>query len=185
MSLAAHARRLLVLVALAEGGLRGGQPRDRHAVRRAGDVVEADLWQKMTLSGSPPCSPQMPTLRSGPGAPAALVADLINWPTPSWSSTWNGSRGRIFALDVDGQEAAGVVAASSRTSSASGRWCRTRRTRPASAISSGGQRRARQLDHRADQVVDAHAASVEHLLGHASTHRRVALSSVTCRPAGS
>ena len=42
-----------------------GQPRDRNPVRRAGHVVEPDLWQNAIERGSPPCSPQMPILRSG------------------------------------------------------------------------------------------------------------------------
>jgi Tol biopolymer transport system component len=70
-----------------------------HAERGAADVVEAEpvLWQNSMLDGSPPCSPQMPTFTEGcPSRAAALLdAHLTSWPTPVWSSDWNGSTGRI------------------------------------------------------------------------------------------
>ena len=62
---AAHARRRL----------RGGEARDRHAEGRARHVVEPARSQKAIDAGSPPCSPQMPTLSSGLHAAAALGAD--------------------------------------------------------------------------------------------------------------
>jgi len=53
-------------------------------------------WQNSTDEGSPPCSPQMPTLSLGRVfLPRAMPISIIS-PTPSWSSTANGSFGSSF-----------------------------------------------------------------------------------------
>ena len=54
------------------------------------------LWQNFTLSGSPPCSPQIPILRFGFTARPLVMPMRISSPMPSWSMVWNGSAGRIF-----------------------------------------------------------------------------------------
>jgi very-short-patch-repair endonuclease len=46
--------------------------------------------QKAIEAGSPPCSPQMPSLMSGRVSRAALAAIFTSSPTPSWSSETNG-----------------------------------------------------------------------------------------------
>ena len=68
---------------LGDRGLRGREARERHAERRARDVVEAEAWQKATERGSPPCSPQMPIFRSGFAARPRSTAIRISSPTPS------------------------------------------------------------------------------------------------------
>jgi hypothetical protein len=44
------------------------------------------------LAGSPPCSPQMPSLMSGLVALPRSAASEISWPTPSMSRLTKGSR---------------------------------------------------------------------------------------------
>ena len=73
-------------------GLRRGEPRDRHPEGRAGDVVHSRAGRRSaTAPGSPPCSPQMPSLRSCRVRRPSSQAISISLPTPAWSSTWNGS----------------------------------------------------------------------------------------------
>ena len=45
--------------------------------------VMPTLWQNSTDDGSPPCSPQMPTLRSGRVRRPRSMPIRINSPTPS------------------------------------------------------------------------------------------------------
>src|SRR5258708_19831899 len=61
---------------LAERGLRGGQPRDRHAVGRARDVVEANLVAERDGSGIAAMLAADPDLDIGAGLAAAHDADL-------------------------------------------------------------------------------------------------------------
>ncbi len=49
----------------ADRRLRRGDPGDRHAVGRAGDVVDPRVVQELDRVGSPPCSPQTPSFDSG------------------------------------------------------------------------------------------------------------------------
>src|SRR5260370_29255832 len=60
----------------AERGLRGGQPRDRHAVGRARDVVEANLVAKSDGSGIAAMLATDPDLDIGAGLSAPHDADL-------------------------------------------------------------------------------------------------------------
>ena len=48
-------------------------------------------WQNFTDSGSPPCSPQMPTFRFGRVMRPRSVPIFTSCPTPSWSRTAKGS----------------------------------------------------------------------------------------------
>src|SRR5438132_1261313 len=58
--------------------------------------VRPTSWQKAIDDGSPPCSPQIPILRSGRVLRPRSMAMRIIAPTPSRSSTWKGSAGMIF-----------------------------------------------------------------------------------------
>ena len=91
----------------AERGLRRREPRDRHAERRAGHVVEPDArGRSATERGSPPCSPQMPSLSSGSRLPAlARRRSASARRRPPWSSDANGSCGKIPLSTYVGQEA--------------------------------------------------------------------------------
>jgi len=60
--------------------------------------------------GSPPCSPQIPTLSRGEASRPSRVASSTNRPTPSLSRTWKGSSEKIPASMYRGRK----VAASSR-----------------------------------------------------------------------
>ena len=51
-------------------------------------------WQNSTDEGSPPCSPQIPIFRSGRTRRPRSMPMRISSPTPSWSSTENGSWGK-------------------------------------------------------------------------------------------
>ena len=69
-------------------------------------------WQNSTEAGSPPCSPQMPSLRSGVRRAAALDGDARSAaPTPSLVERQRtGRAAKMLVLDVVRQERAGVVA---------------------------------------------------------------------------
>ena len=117
--------------------LRRREPRDRHAVRRAAHVVEADLVEEVDRRRVAAVLAADAELEVGPRLAALLDAPSPRaGPTPSVSIDANGSRSRIFLLLVDAQELARRRRARSRRSAASGRWCRTRRTAPPAAISS-------------------------------------------------
>src|SRR5437667_444259 len=66
-----------------------------------GITSPADLQPALGLdllvpeAGPPPCSPQIPTFRSVRVPRPSRTAISISLPTPSWSSTWNGSSGRM------------------------------------------------------------------------------------------
>ena len=53
--------------------------------------VRPILLQNSMVEGSPPCSPQMPSLMSGRVCLPSSAAILTNLPTPVWSSLANGS----------------------------------------------------------------------------------------------
>src|SRR5438874_3805387 len=83
------------------------------------------MWKNSMLSGSPPCSPQIPSSRCGFASRPFSTAICTSWPTPSRSSVWKGLTGRIFtfpldawlaqAIDVPEQEfALGIVAAEAK-----------------------------------------------------------------------
>ena len=63
------------------------------------------------MSGSPPCSPQMPIFRSGRVLRPFSTAIFISWPTPSWSIVGERVRLDDLVLLVVRQERAVVVAA--------------------------------------------------------------------------
>ena len=58
--------------------------------------VNPMLWQNSIVEGSPPCSPQIPSLMLGLTTLASSIANLTNLPTPTWSSLANGSDSKIF-----------------------------------------------------------------------------------------
>jgi hypothetical protein len=76
-------KRYLVVLEL-ELGLRGGEARDRHAIRRAGDVVEIAGAEKPDRIGIAAVLPADADLQFLVGAAAALGAGANSWPpTPS------------------------------------------------------------------------------------------------------
>jgi hypothetical protein len=54
------------------------------------------LWKKWIDEGSPPCSPQMPSLMSGRAFRPFSTAMATRPPVPTVSIEANGSRSRIF-----------------------------------------------------------------------------------------
>ncbi len=54
-------------------------------------------WQNFTLSGSPPCSPQMPIFSLSRVLRPFSTASFISAPTPSWSMVAKGSAARMSA----------------------------------------------------------------------------------------
>src|SRR3954454_22607458 len=58
-----------------EGGLRGREPRDRHAEGRAGDVVEPDPVEQVDRGGVAAVLSADAELELGPRGAAALAAD--------------------------------------------------------------------------------------------------------------
>ncbi len=74
------------------------------------------LWQNFTLVASPPCSPQIPTLRSGRVERPFSMAILTSIPTPLWIQTLerigleDALAAVFFAGNINRQEATGVVA---------------------------------------------------------------------------
>ena len=110
--------------------LRRGQTRDRHAIRRGADVVEADLFEEMNRRRIAAVLAADADLQIGPRLAAALDADraparrrLRRRSTRTDPSRGSSCPGR----------SAGTCRrrrAKSRTSAGSGRWCRTRRTAP-------------------------------------------------------
>ena len=114
-----------------QSGPRRREPGDRNPIRRAGDVVETGLVEEADRRrGSPPCSPQIPTLSFGLGRAAATRARSRRArPRRPRRSMRTGPR----AGCPPPGNAAGTIRcrrASTRRSSASGRSCRTRRSPP-------------------------------------------------------
>ena len=72
-----NARLRLPRGGLAEGGLRRGEPGDRHAVRRAGDVIESDRVAECHRGWIAAVFAADADLEIGAGLAAALKGDLI------------------------------------------------------------------------------------------------------------
>src|SRR6185369_11726448 len=73
---AVQSRRLLaVLLAHADGGLRGGEAGDRHAVGRAADVVQADALAELDRRRVAAVFAADAQLYIGPGRPAPFGGD--------------------------------------------------------------------------------------------------------------
>jgi hypothetical protein len=141
--------------------LRRGEARDRHAVGRAGDVVEPDASRRNDrgrVAAMLAADAELDVLARGA---AALGRDLHQLADAFLVEETKGSFSRCPSRHRR-QELARHRRATGRRSSASGRWCRRRRTRRLGDLARA-QRRARQLDHRADAVVDVTPALGEHL----------------------
>ena len=54
------------------------------------------MWKKAIDSGSPPCSPQMPSFRSGFASRPVQAPRRTSQPTPGLSIVSNGLRSTIF-----------------------------------------------------------------------------------------
>src|SRR6516225_10543859 len=96
---------------LADSGLRGGEPRDRNAIRRAGDVVEADLVAERDGRGIAAMLAADADLQAVPRLAPALnpdldeLADTVAVQRDEWIDLQDALR------DIGAQEARRVVAA--------------------------------------------------------------------------
>ena len=119
------------------------------------------LWQNSTDEGSPPCSPQMPTLRSGRVRRPALDADLDQLADALLVEHREGVGGQQLLLEVVGQELADVVAAVAERHL--GQVVGPEREElGVLGDLVGDQRGARHLDHGADRVRHRHARLGQH-----------------------
>ena len=157
---------LVALRGAFEGGLGRGEAGDGNAERRAGNVVEADLVaERRSTVGSPPCSPQMPTLRSGRVLRPSFDGHAPSAWTMTGSSDWNGLYGRILSSTylsrnlpsassrlIAERHLGQVVGAEAEELGVLGDLVR----RPSGA---------RDLDHRAELVVDLDAGGLDDRLG--------------------
>jgi hypothetical protein len=97
----------------ASRGLGRGEAGDRHAEGRAGDVVQPDLVAEVDDCGVAAVLAADADLevRLGAGRPFSTPIST-SWPTPVWSSDWNGSFAPAGSPgEVVGQEGVDVVAA--------------------------------------------------------------------------
>ncbi len=81
---------LLILLCACQRCLSSGQPRHRHPERRAAHIIQANLVTERNTLRIAPCSPQMPTSRSGFALRPCSTAMRTSCPTPSRSNVWNG-----------------------------------------------------------------------------------------------
>ncbi len=124
--------------------LRGGDARDRHAERRAADVVQAGAMEERDRPRVASVLAADPDMQPRPTSPArARRRSPTSSPSPSSSIDSNGETSTILSADVRRQDAPlDVVAREARGRSASGRWCRRRRTRRAARSGRRPGRRA-------------------------------------------
>ena len=168
-----------------ERGLGGGEAGDRHAVGRAGDVVEPARSQNATEAGSPPCSPQMPSLRSGRVARPRSAASGPARPRRPGRGVWNGSPWKMLGLQVGVEELAGIVARQAQRHLGEIVGAEAEEGGVLGDLA-GLQGRARQLDHGADQIVRARRPSPSPTSAATASIRFFSSSSsARCRPAGS
>ena len=136
----------------AQRRLRRGEPRDRHAVGRARDVVEAGLWQKNDRGRIAAVLAADADLELGPRLAAALAADLDQLADALLSSDSNGSfRGCRLPRTPGGTSPRRRARAERRLRQVVGAEREELRRLGDLVGASGG---ARQLDHRADEVLD-------------------------------
>ena len=103
--------------------------------------------------------------RVGANQRPSSTAICISRPTPFTSMVAKGLSSRMPCFEVaDEERLLRRRRARCRRSSASGRWCRRRRTQRVCQLV-GGECSARHLDHRAELVVDVDARLVMHLAG--------------------
>src|SRR5271155_1944249 len=131
-------------------------------------------WQNLTDSGSPPCSPQIPTSRFGRVFRPRSMPIFTSSPTPTWSIAANGSCFRIpssrYAVRIlftSSREKPNVV------------WVRSlvpkEKNSASLAISSDDEAGAGQLNHRAHEIVHVLSLFLEHFLRHATHNRSLVL----------
>ena len=111
------------------------------------------MWQKNTEAGSPPCSPQMPSLRSGRVLRPRSTADLDQLADALVVERDEGVVLEDAALLVVLQERAGVVAAEAEGGLGQVVGAEGEELGRLGDLA-GAQAGARQLDHGADQVLD-------------------------------
>ena len=110
-------------------------------------------WQNSTDDGSPPCSPQMPTLSLGRVFRPALDADLDHLADTFLVEHREGIVREQLLLEVEGQELADVVPAVAEGHLRQVVGAEREEVRVLGELV-GDQRRARHLDHGADRVRD-------------------------------
>ncbi len=165
-------RTLSSRLALPQRGLRRRETRDRHPGRRARDVVEPGLVAEADRLRLPAvlaadADLRGPAARRGPSRPrAASTARRPRRRAPR-TGCRAGCRSRCTAAGTCSRH----PRARTRTSPASDRWCRTRRTRRLSARSGGAHAGAHDLDHRAELDVQLHAVARLDVGPHVVHHR--------------
>ena len=165
-------------------GSPGPRPAGRSARGTASSyVVEPDPLNWQIDSGSPPCSPQMPTLRSGAGRAALLDADLASTRRRRRVERLERVDRQDLPLDVVGQEAA-LTSSRLKPNVICVRSLVPKLKNSASGDLVGRQRRPRHLDHRAELVVDLHAGLLLELFGRPRGALRERGSSFTCPTSG-
>src|SRR5665647_2110090 len=178
-SLATRRPRLLLeleFAALFDGCLRRGKPCHRDAERRAAHVVHAGAVAELDALGIAAVLAADAHLEVGPGAAAPLDAHLHELADALLVEGRErvGRPDLLLLGDVEREELAGVVAAHAEGHLREVVGAEAEELRHFGDLV-GGERRARDLDHRADQVVDGHALLGEDLRGHAAHDRRLVL----------
>ena len=125
-------------VLVADRGLRGRDPRDRHAVGRAGDVVDARVVEevdRVRVAAVLAADAELQVRRLALRPSQAPIRS--SWPTPGRVERLERRAVEDLRVDVAGEDACPRCRrARSRAPSGSGRWCRTRRSRRCSAMRS-------------------------------------------------
>src|SRR5208282_4795244 len=99
----------------AQGRLRGGEPRDRHAERRARHVVEIDLVAEGDRSGIAAVLAADADLQLGTDFPPALDADAHQFADALLIDRHERVAGQDAARGVDAEEARRVVARNTKS----------------------------------------------------------------------
>src|SRR5581483_10009033 len=150
---------------LAERRLRGGEPRDLHAERRAGHVVESGLMAERHRGRVAAVLTADADLESLSGLAAALDADADQRADACGIDRYERIARDEAARRVDAEEACGIVAADAE--GGLGQVVGAEREElGASGDIVGQERRPRQLDHGADLVLQPGAGLLSHRRGH-------------------
>src|SRR5690349_18311363 len=96
---------------LAERGLRGGKPRDRHAEGRAGNIIEPELMAEADRGGIPAMLAADAELQRAARFSSALDADAHHLADAFLVDGDERIAGKDSARGINAKEARGVVAA--------------------------------------------------------------------------
>src|SRR5262245_55403521 len=145
----------------------GGQQRDRHAVRRTAHVIQPDLVAEDHRFGVAAVLAADADLQIGARRASVLDADFEKLPHAFLIERLEWVVGEDLLLDVEGQEAARVVAAQSHRGLSKVVRAEAEEFRDlGDAVS--GQRGARQFNHRPYQVLDRFTLALKDLARDAS-----------------